>query len=322
MVINNYILLYDGALLTTIRCTDNLQLRFFSDFFNSNSIFPISLSHDFKENSVINSVIIDLSFPNSIETINRYFPKIDINLIKDNKLYKYLTVLKSLKYGHGFVDLSDYSNIFSSLCEIMSSRNYECLNSFLKNYKKNKLICFFLLRDVIENIKVYIYFLMDGPDNHLNLNGNIFDNPEFSSRIEQLRGTRKLNFNFKKILKEHSELEVYNDEFNQIEKIGQMCNDYIHKNGYRTMQMLFLRNVNENKLLDYMLYILKTYFSLIVSFDGKNISSSDYIDYLDLGANPPENSQYWVAPIYEDFIKSEFSEEEIDKMKRNTYMFI
>ena len=131
-----------------------------------------------------------------------------------------------------------------------------------------------------------------------------------------------ITLSFQVILKEHSELEVYNDEFNQIEKIGQMCNDYIHKNGYRTMQMLFLRNVNENKLLDYMLYILKTYFSLIVSFDGKNISSSDYIDYLDLGANPPENSQYWVAPIYEDFIKSEFSEEEIDKMKRNTYMFI
>lgn len=181
---------------------------------------------------------------------------------------------------------------------------------------------FFLLRDVIENIKVYIYLLMASPNHYLNYDENTFDNSEFLIRIEQLKGTKKLDFDFKKMLNEHSELSVYNDEFSRIEKITKICNNSIHKNGYKTMKMLFLKNVNETKLLAYMFYILKLFFSIFVSFDGKNISTSDYIDFLNIGETPIENCQHWIAPIYKKFIKSEFSGDEINKIRKNTYMEI
>ena len=34
------------------------------------------------------------------------------------------------------------------------------------------------------------------------------------------------------------------------------------------------------------------------------IMSSDYIDSLELGLDPPANSQYWVAPFIENFFKN------------------
>ena len=33
------------------------------------------------------------------------------------------------------------------------------------------------------------------------------------------------------------------------------------------------------------------------------VMAEDYIDYLDMKATPPENSQYWVAPFVDEFIK-------------------
>ncbi len=62
------------------------------------------------------------------------------------------------------------------------------------------------------------------------------------------------------------------------------------------------------------------FITLIVCYDGKELSSSEYIDYLDLDMEPPTDSQYWTASICRDFIDSEYTEEEIEKQKRMTYM--
>lgn len=114
-----------------------------------------------------------------------------------------------------------------------------------------------------------------------------------------------------------SQLNVYAVEFDKVEKIGKMCNNYINKNGYKRMEMKHVKNIDENKLLEYMHYLLKLYFSLVVSFDGKNSSSSDYMDYLEIGCNPPENYQHLVAPnVLRFYKKRNFRRQKLIRRKK------
>lgn len=318
MRIDGYKILYDGAEVTFLKQEKDYSLEYFKDFFNASSTCCFSINHDYRGNNIV----IDLSSLYSIKIIEKYFPEINIKNIENNRTYKFLIVLKSLMQGNGYIDLSDYKTIFASLCETVSSRNYECFKSFLCNYKNNKLICFFALRDVIENIKVYIYFLFENTNKYIIGDLNDFNNSVFQQKVNELLGTKKLKIDFEKIKKNNPTLNIYDKEFEKAQKINEVCNNYIHKNGYHKIETRFLKIIDETKLLDDMFFLLKLYLSIIICFDGKNISSTDYIDYLEIGTKPPKNSQYWVAPIYKDFINTEFSIEEIKKLKENTNMFI
>ncbi len=52
-------------------------------------------------------------------------------------------------------------------------------------------------------------------------------------------------------------------------------------------------------------------------FDGSTFSSTDYVDYMDLGLTPPEDCQYFIAPIFKEFINGFFTDEEKNWLKQN-----
>ncbi|MFQ7534199.1 MAG: hypothetical protein ACLRPT_03140 [Akkermansia muciniphila] len=55
------------------------------------------------------------------------------------------------------------------------------------------------------------------------------------------------------------------------------------------------------------------------------MSSSDYIDYLECGMQPPENSQYWVAPFVQEALDEILAKHRPDIMqylRQNTCMQI
>lgn len=54
--------------------------------------------------------------------------------------------------------------------------------------------------------------------------------------------------------------------------------------------------------VDDMKYITVTFLFLLILCSPLSIMSTDYIDFLDFRENPPEDSQYWVAPFIEEFI--------------------
>ncbi len=63
----------------------------------------------------------------------------------------------------------------------------------------------------------------------------------------------------------------------------------------------------------------------ILVFSGNLVMASDYLDYLECGQTPPENSQYWVAPFaiktYNDTIRMKFPK--LDKLILGyTYMYL
>lgn len=94
--------------------------------------------------------------------------------------------------------------------------------------------------------------------------------------------------------------------FNQI---GVHLNNYTHGNGYLfyNSHACFLDEKDiERQLLNIVSttqYITMTFLFLLVLCAPQYIMSSDYIDHLDLGQVPPENSQFWVAPFVEEFFK-------------------
>lgn len=88
------------------------------------------------------------------------------------------------------------------------------------------------------------------------------------------------------------------------------CNDHTHYNYFLHVMMndneVYLKN--RLTVLDNLAEDLRDMFilhmSYIFSLHPHYMMSSDYIDHLDCGMQPPENSQYWVAP----FIQKVFDE--------------
>lgn len=91
--------------------------------------------------------------------------------------------------------------------------------------------------------------------------------------------------------------------------IGRRLNNYVHGNGkkfynYRVWkgnQEEYLKQLNS--LLDDLKYITTVFLFLLILCAPYYVSSTDYVDCLESGDNPPAESQYWVAPFIEEFIK-------------------
>lgn len=113
------------------------------------------------------------------------------------------------------------------------------------------------------------------------------------------------------------------------QKIGAALNSYVHSNGYA----YYNRNANayrENelsaelrKLEEKVRYMTIIFLLLLVLCSPVSVMSTDYIDYLEVNETPPENSQYWVAPFVDQFIKENISLIDmncLDYLRENTMM--
>lgn len=105
--------------------------------------------------------------------------------------------------------------------------------------------------------------------------------------------------------------------------IGERLNNFVHGNGFA----YYNRNINvyeADELYDYMTvltndmkYITVTFVFLLILCSPLSVMSTDYIDYLDCGETPPEDSQYWVAPVIENFIANN-----INLIDENCYKYL
>jgi len=95
--------------------------------------------------------------------------------------------------------------------------------------------------------------------------------------------------------------------------IRKRCNDHTHYNFYRTL-LLNCRDVNvrtRQNEMDALAVDVKDLFVLHLAYlftiREHYMSSSDFVDYLEVGIVPEPNSQYWVAPfvqqVFDDVVK-------------------
>lgn len=88
-------------------------------------------------------------------------------------------------------------------------------------------------------------------------------------------------------------------------------NNYVHSNGSKyIMSNLPLYIFDDRKdiiedLISTIRNSMVIFVSLIILIKSPYIQSCDYIGSLDIGETPPEGSQYWVAPIIQNFIDTD-----------------
>lgn len=123
---------------------------------------------------------------------------------------------------------------------------------------------------------------------------------------------KKLEFeNYMKVLKQNQNIAQILNDYNlkeYWETLRKKLNDYVHNNGIRFSAQNIIKVFD--KSLDTHLknvtirtsYISSFFMVALLMIHSSLISSTDYVDYLDCGLEPPEDSQYLVAPFVQDFI--------------------
>lgn len=111
--------------------------------------------------------------------------------------------------------------------------------------------------------------------------------------------------------------------------ISKRLNNYVHSNGLnyynRFIAVPGFSDVQKEMglILTDMRYITVAFLFLLTLCSPIMIMSSDYVDSLELGFDPPENSQYWVAPFIEEFFKNNLNLIDrscLDYLRENTSM--
>jgi hypothetical protein len=95
---------------------------------------------------------------------------------------------------------------------------------------------------------------------------------------------------------------------NRYQLIRNRCNDHMHYNSYSKLMLndndIYLKN--RLQWLDIFAEDIKNIFILHLAYvfylKDHYMTSGDYIDFLDCGMEPPEDSQYWVAPFVQEII--------------------
>ena len=108
----------------------------------------------------------------------------------------------------------------------------------------------------------------------------------------------------------------------EIKEINEKCNNYIHKNGFTKISPKYINENNDTELLENWYKIIKFYFTITASYDGKSIASSDCMDYIENEEEPSEECQHWIASTFQDFIDAEYINEEKNKIINQSYMDI
>lgn len=113
------------------------------------------------------------------------------------------------------------------------------------------------------------------------------------------------------------------------DRVGNRLNNYVHSNGvaYYNRSVIGYKSgelQSEMKMiLDDMNFITVSFLFLLTLCSPITIMSTDYVDSLDLNIEPPEGSQYWVAPFIVDFYKKNLDlidKSCIDYLRENTPM--
>lgn len=166
-----------------------------------------------------------------------------------------------------------------------------------------------LLRKYFDEVMIYIYFsaltedeIHEHPDDLFLSVQTIKDWTEGKIRTPGI----------KKIISYLNNSWSYRDLMNKyvfeqgkgFDKIRSYLDDQMHINGFGILANNDDAIYNKRQVLQLNDFqkclspIFALHFASIIYLDGHFLMSSDYVDYLDMGQEPPEDSQYWIVPIY------------------------
>ncbi|MBQ8468355.1 MAG: hypothetical protein IJ542_01210 [Clostridia bacterium] len=324
-------LLYNGIFLNKIKLDKSYTIHEIEDNLPKGIIKNYNLSivsnnyNTTLEYDILHSYLLNYTFFN-----------IDLNSVMkepSKQIIKYIEILEFISDSNFSDSIVKTKNrkFFISYASIIAQRNLEIIKILFKELvnNDNQLVVKFLLRDIIENIKLYLYFIRGAvkeeeiKNNQGTLKKEIISK-EIQDKILQVLSTENTDwdFNIKQIIDDNPSLKLWNDDLKRIQEINYNCNSIIHKLGLTKLLPVTIMNSKDKISISDVCFCIRFFITLIICYDGKEISSSDYVDYLDMDMEPPENSQYWVAPIIQNFIDSEYILKEKNILKEMSYMDI
>ena len=324
-------ILYNDIYLTKIKLDKSYSLN------NLKSNLPQEIVDNYRLSVIVDKNVLILKY-DILESYLLDYKIFNINLINllgkdDKKIINYIDVLKFIS-DTNFIDntiSTKQKKFFISYASIISQRNLEIVKILFRELKNNnnQLVANFLLRDIIENIKLYLYFLRGAIKEEIINNSQESYKKEIVSEDVKNKILKTLsnentdwNYDIKKIINDNPSLNIWKEDLKKIEKINKHCNSNIHKLGLTKILPDIIKNSNERITIDDICFCIRFFITLLICYDSKEISSSDYLDYLEMDMKPPENSQYWVAPIIQNFIDNEYNSKEKAMLKDKCYMDI
>lgn len=191
------------------------------------------------------------------------------------------------------VNLDTYA--FSSI-----SGTVESIKEILYNGRLND--AYALLRKYYDSTMINIYTNLY-LDDHFSIDNFIVEHIEnWRSGKETIPDYRVIS----QYIKKSKKLKPITDLLEKdrlYKEIRERCNDHTHYNFYYNL----LLNDNQirlegrikaiNRFQNDLIAIFVQHFSYLFYLNDRYMMSSDYVDYLDMGMTPEEDSQYWVAPF-------------------------
>lgn len=100
-----------------------------------------------------------------------------------------------------------------------------------------------------------------------------------------------------------------------------ILNNYVHANGRKYLTDNYVHQLNKEKidseLIETLQHIVDIFLSLLAIIDSTKMMSSDYVDYMEMNAQPPENCQYWVLPCIVEYLNNHLENELLTYIQEN-----
>jgi hypothetical protein len=193
------------------------------------------------------------------------------------------------------------SVIFSAITNRLKTLRFAVKNGFISD-------SYVLIRMIYEDIFTFIYF-------EIKMGNGREDNDirqwiQGKKKLHRLYMPQLLSF----LVRNNHDIKTCFDLLDvsgKYKDIKSYCNDYVHNNYFFNLRLNadgYKDNVAQahyERMASYLDALKILLFVAICILKPYYMSSSDYMDHLELGLSPPEGSQYWVAP---------FMQEEFDKI--------
>lgn len=266
------------------------------------------------------------------------------NLVSNDANFREL--LDDIQYTKKFIYNFDFHN-FNRSCQM--DREYyvfsidNILNSAHRTLNSVQVCCEncnladanTLIRKYRDDLFFYLYVL------YVNSNSDILSEKEISKHEKNIIKWRKDNLkdlNINEILiyigKSSTAKEAISKHNLQktLKKVNDDLNNFVHSNGKSFYNRSYQYYLNTNSIkentekIQYEIdYITSIFLFLLILIRGDYISSTYYIDNLEMGIEPIEGSQYFVAPFVSEYINTKMalvSKEWIKYLKDKSFMDI
>ena len=237
-----------------------------------------------------------------------------------NRLLEILTEIRDFLNELGYLSMGrdmsilrrtgvvNSSIILDSATRTMESIRYCCMNA-------NFADAYSLLRKFRDDLFYYVYLFAVADNSVFTQFAEIDDLSIDEKNIWDWVHNKQNDLHIGSVLKyiaSHPKAKTAVQKYNlkdSFDKLAEKLNNYVHSNGYlfynEPFNWLIQRKKVKEKCDEFSeaaVFITVSFLFLVVLIRPLLIMSCDYTDYLDVGAVPPENSQYWVAPFVSDFL--------------------